>query len=204
MGDRVAVMRKAEMQQVAPPQELYDRPVNMFVAGFIGSPAMNMLEAKIDRLEGQLVVTFGSSTVVLDDAKLAKHARLASFVGREIVVGIRPEDLEDAALSDGDRPRLVARVTLREALGSEVLVHFTIDARQAMTDEMRELAEDVGDDRGASQFAAGATATAAALVGRFSPRTKVVEGDTVEVSVDPQALHFFDPTTGAAIYGQDA
>ena len=204
MGDRVAVMRKAELQQVAPPQELYDRPVNMFVAGFIGSPAMNMLEAKIDRLDGQLVVTFGSSTVVLNDAKLAKHARLASFVGREIVVGIRPEDLEDAALSDGDRPRLVARVTLREALGSEVLVHFTIDARQAMTDEMRELAEDVGDDRGASQFAAGATATAAALVGRFSPRTKVVEGDTVEVSVDPQALHFFDPTTGAAIYGQDA
>jgi len=204
MGDRVAVMRKAELQQVAPPQELYDRPVNMFVAGFIGSPAMNMLEAKIDRLDGQLVVTFGSSTVVLNDAKLAKHAPLASFVGREVVLGIRPEDLEDAALSDGDRPRLVARVTLREALGSEVLVHFTIDARQAMTDEMRELAEDVGDDRGASQFAAGATATAAALVGRFSPRTKVVEGDTVEVSVDPQALHFFDPTNGAAIYGQDA
>ena len=203
MGDRVAVMRKAELQQVAPPQELYDHPVNMFVAGFIGSPAMNMLEAKIDRRDGQLVVTFGSSTVVLDDATLAKHARLASFVGREVVLGIRPEDLEDAALSDGDRPRLVARVTLREALGSEVLVHFTIDARQAMTDEMRELAEDVGNDRGASQFAAGATATAAALVGRFSPRTTVVEGDTVEVSVDPQALHFFDPTNGAAIYGQD-
>ena len=75
MGDRVAVMRKAELQQVAPPQELYDHPVNMFVAGFIGSPAMNMLEAKIDRRDGQLVVTFGSSTVVLDDAKLAKHAR---------------------------------------------------------------------------------------------------------------------------------
>ena len=101
-----------------PPQELYDHPVNMFVAGFIGSPAMNMLEAKIDRRDGQLVVTFGSSTVVLNDAKFAKHARLASFVGREVVLGIRPEDLEDAALSDGDRPRLVARVTLREALGS--------------------------------------------------------------------------------------
>ena len=97
-----------------------------------------------------------------------------------------------------------ALFNVREALGAEVLAHFTIDARQAMTDEMRELAEDVGDDRGASQFAAGAPATAAALVGRFSPRTKVAEGDTVEVSVDPQALHFFDPTTGAAIYGQDA
>ena len=178
MGDRVAVMRKAELQQVAPPQELYDHPVNMFVAGFIGSPAMNMLEARIDRRDGQLVVVFGSTTIALDDAKLAKHAALTSFVGRDVVLGIRPEDLEDAALSDGDRPRLVAHVTLREALGAEVLAHFTIDARQAMTDEMRELAEDAGDDRSAKQFAAGHATTVAALVGRFSPRTKVVEGDT--------------------------
>ena len=205
MGDRVAVMRKAELQQVAPPQELYDHPVNMFVAGFIGSPAMNMLEARIDRRDGQLVVVFGSTTVALDDAKLAKHAALASFAGRDVVLGIRPEDLEDAALSDGDRPRLAARVTLREALGSEVLVHFTIDARQAMTDEMRELAEDVGDDRGAKPDSQpGHRRPSAALVGRFSPRTNVVEGDTVEVSIDQHALHFFDPDTGAAIYGEDA
>ena len=94
-------------------------------------------------------------------------------------------------------------MTLREALGAEVLAHFTIDARQAMTDEMRELAEDVGDDRSAKQFAAGQATTVAALVGRFSPRTKVVEGDTVEVSIDQHALHFFDPDTGAAIYGED-
>ena len=173
MGDRVAVMRKAELQQVAPPQELYDHPVNMFVAGFIGSPAMNMLEAQ-DRAARRS--SCRRDLRLVDRCSRRRKARastqrLASFVGREVVLGIRPEDLEDAALSDGDRPRLVARVTLREALGSEVLVHFTIDARQAMTDEMRELAEDVGDDRGPSQFAAGATATAAALVGRFSPRT---------------------------------
>jgi multiple sugar transport system ATP-binding protein len=201
MGDRVAVMRKAELQQVAPPQELYDHPVNMFVAGFIGSPAMNMLEAQIDRRDGQLIVVFGSTTIVLDDEKLAKHSALTSFVGRDVVLGIRPEDLEDASLSDGERPRLKANVTLREALGAEVLVHFTSDSRQAMTDEMRELAEDVGDDRGAKQFASDAPTKAAALVGRFSPRTRVAEGEDVEVSVDPHALHFFDPGTGSAIYG---
>jgi multiple sugar transport system ATP-binding protein len=200
MGDRVAVMRKAELQQVAPPQELYDHPVNMFVGGFIGSPAMNMLEARIERHDGGLVVVFGSTTVALDDEKVGRHGGLASFAGRDIVLGIRPEDLEDAALADRNRPLLAGRVTLREALGSEVLVHFTIDARQAMTDEMRELAEDVGDDRGASQIAARTPTTSAALVGRFSPRTSVVEGDTVEVSLDQRALHFFDPSTGAAIY----
>ena len=87
------------------------------------------------------------------------------------MLGIRPEDLEDASLADGDRPRLAAQVTLREALGAEVLAHFTIDARQAMTDEMRELAEDVGDDRGAKPVRRRGAARQAALVGRFSPRT---------------------------------
>ena len=203
MGDRVAVMRKAELQQVAPPQELYDHPVNMFVAGFIGSPAMNMLEAR-DRPARRSDSSWSSARRrSLSTTQSSRSTqRLASFVGRDVVLGIRPEDLEDAALSDGDRPRLVARVTLREALGSEVLVHFTIDARQAMTDEMRELAEDVGDDRGAKPVRSRRNRRpSAALVGRFSPRTNVVEGDTVEVSVDQQALHFFDPTTGAAIYG---
>ena len=97
MGDRVAVMRKAELQQAAPPQELYDHPVNMFVGGFIGSPAMNMLEARIERHDGGLVVVFGSTTVALDDEKVGRHGGLASFAGRDVVLGIRPEDLEDAA-----------------------------------------------------------------------------------------------------------
>jgi multiple sugar transport system ATP-binding protein len=203
MGDRVAVMRKAELQQVAPPQDLYDHPLNMFVAGFIGSPAMNMLEARIERRGGDFVVLLGESVIALDDATVARHADLASFVDRTVLVGIRPEDLEDAALSDSGQPRLPGRVTLREALGSEVLVHFTIAARQAMTDDMRDLAEDVGDDRAIRRAAAVAGPTVAALVGRFSPRTRVVEGDIVEVAVDQQALHFFDPDTGAAIYGED-
>jgi len=174
----------------------------MFVGGFIGSPAMNMLEARIEQRDGRLVVIVGESTLMLDDATAVRHADLASYAGRNVVLGVRPEDLEDAALSESDRPRLAGRVTLREALGAEVLVHFTIDARQAVTDEMREFAEDVGDDRATTQIAEGTGPSSAALVGRFSPRTRVLEGDTAEVSVDPTALHFFDPDTGAAIYSQ--
>ena len=181
MGDRVAVMRKGELQQVASPQELYDRPVNVFVAGFIGSPAMNMLVARVE-----------NSSVVLGETAVPA-AGLAAYDGRDVIVGVRPEDLEDAALADGDRPRLRAQVELRESLGSEVLVHFTSAARPAVTDETRELAEDAGEDRVAAED------RPARLVGRFSPRTLVVEGDSIEVAVDPTALHFFDPQTGLAI-----
>jgi len=118
------------------------------------------------------------------------------------VLGIRPEDLEDAAIAGrDDGARLRGRVELREALGSEVLVHFTVPARQAVTEDMRELAEDVGDDRVVGQLAGGEQPTSAVLVGRFSPRTRVVEGDTVDVAVDRRALHFFDPETGLAIRG---
>jgi multiple sugar transport system ATP-binding protein len=193
MGDRVAVMRKGELQQVAPPQELYDRPVNIFVAGFIGSPAMNMLEARVEARDGGVAVVLGDARLDLDG-----HPWLAPYDGRSVVLGIRPEDLEDAAIADRDGgARLRGRVELREALGSDVLVHFTVAARQAVTDDMRELAADVGDDRLVGHLAGGEQS--ATLVGRFSPRTRVVEGDTVEVSVDQRALHFFDPETGRAI-----
>src|SRR6266702_2097933 len=99
MGDRVAVMRKGEIQQVADPQALYDRPVNLFVGGFIGSPSMNMLEAKLERSDGSLLAAIGDQRVVLDDEALAAKPGLARYEGREIVLGIRPEDLEDAALA---------------------------------------------------------------------------------------------------------
>jgi multiple sugar transport system ATP-binding protein len=197
MGDRVAVMRKGELQQVAPPQELYDRPVNLFVAGFIGSPAMNMLEARVESRDGGVAAVLGDTRLDLDE-----HPWLAAYEGRSVVLGIRPEDLEDAAIAGDDGgARLNGRVELREALGSEVLVHFAVAARQAVTEDMRELAEDVGDDRVVVQLAGGEQPATATLVGRFSPRTRVVEGDVVEVSVDRRALHFFDPQTGLAIRG---
>ena len=198
MGDRVAVMRKGELQQVAPPQELYDSPVNMFVGSFIGSPAMNMLEARIERRDGGLVAVAGDATIALD-REIVTPA-LEEHAGREVVLGIRPEDLEDAAhAQDPDQPRLSGTVVLREALGAEVLVHFTIAAQAAVTDEMRELAEDAGDDRAVQRLSAGTRAASAMLVGRFNSRTRLLEGDRVEASVDPRALHFFDPRTGLAI-----
>jgi multiple sugar transport system ATP-binding protein len=114
------------------------------------------------------------------------------------VLGIRPESLEDAALDQGaSGPRLRGRAVLREALGAEVLVHFTVDARQAVTSEVRELAEDVGDDRALELLGSGAPR--ATLVGRFSPRTRIREGDPLEAAVDLHALHFFDPESGRAI-----
>ncbi len=192
MGDRVAVMRKGELQQVAPPQELYDRPTNIFVAGFIGSPAMNMLEAEVERGPTGTTLVLGDTRLELDDR------RLGSYAGRTVVVGVRPEDLEDAAEVNGAAGRrLRGRVELREALGAEVLVHFTVAARQAVTEHVRELAEDVGDDR-VDQLVE-APQPEATLVGRFHPRMAAVAGDTIEVCVDLRALHLFDRNTGLAI-----
>jgi len=200
MGDRVAVMRRGELQQVAPPEELYHRPLNVFVGGFIGSPAMNMLEATMERRNGVRELVLGEARIELDEQVLAARPALASYENRPIVLGIRPESLEDAAFVGDEDPRLRGRAELREALGSEVLVHFSVDARPAVTDDVRELAEDVGDDRALAQLATGAPATTT-LVGRFDPHTRVREGDTIEVAVDVSALHFFDADTGLAIHG---
>jgi multiple sugar transport system ATP-binding protein len=195
MGDRVAVMRKGELQQVAPPQELYDRPLNLFVGGFIGSPAMNLVDATLERANGDLTAVAGSQRVALGDETLSARPALRDYEGRRVILGIRPEDLEDAELEPGgDGRRLSGEVVLREALGAEVMVHFSVDARLAETDETRELARDVGADETA------ADRDSTTLVGRFGARTRVREGQPVKVAVDTRALHFFDPETGTGIY----
>jgi multiple sugar transport system ATP-binding protein len=183
---------------VAPPEELYQHPRNVFVAGFIGSPAMNMLEAVVVREHGSTRLVAGEISLELSERTLAAHSGLQTYEGRPIVLGIRPEALGDAELSgDGDQPRLRGQAELREALGSEVLMHFSVQARAAVTDEVRELAEDVGDDRVVEQLGSQERTT---LVGRFGPQTRIREGDTVEVAIDEAALHFFDPSTGGAIH----
>jgi multiple sugar transport system ATP-binding protein len=199
MGDRVAVMRKGELQQVDEPQTLYEQPVNLFVGGFIGSPAMNMIEATLSRRNGGYVVSAGSSTLALDDETLEAHPDLPSYDGRDVIVGIRPEHLEDASLTP-DTPedrRLRGPVVLREALGSEIMVHFEIDAKAAMTEHMRELAEDT-DAVAVSEMTKEQARTT--IVGRFGARSDVREGQTAEVAVDTRSLHFFDPETGLGIY----
>jgi multiple sugar transport system ATP-binding protein len=199
MGDRVAVMRKGELQQVADPQELYDRPLNLFVGGFIGSPAMNMVEATLERANGGLSAGLGAQRIGLGEETLSVRPALKAFEGRRVILGIRPEDLEDAALESdatGDH-RLHGKVELREALGSEIMVHFTVDAPPALTDDVRELAQDAGDER-AAQLEEGVRETT--MVGRFGARSKVKEGEDADVVVDTRALHFFDPDTGLGIY----
>ena len=199
MGHRVAVMRKGELQQVADPIELYNRPLNMFVGGFIGSPAMNMLDARVERRNGSFEIVVGDVRIPLDETKVAQHPGLSAYKGGRIVLGIRPESLEDAALAgEGNGPRLRGQAELREALGSEMLMHFTIAASPAVTNEVRELAEDVGDDRALGQLAEGPSARAS-LVGRFSPQTQIREGESIEVAVDARALHFFDVDSGLAV-----
>jgi multiple sugar transport system ATP-binding protein len=199
MGDRVAVMRRGELQQVAPPQELYDRPLNLFVGGFIGSPAMNLLEATLEGANGGMAVALGSQKLRLDDDCLGARPGLKDYEGQTVVVGVRPEQLEDAAIARDipeDR-RLRGEVELREALGSELMVHFKLDARPAMTEEVRELAEDAGTT---AEELAGGDERHSVVVGRFSPDSKVREGESAEVAVDTRALHFFDTQTGTAIY----
>jgi multiple sugar transport system ATP-binding protein len=202
MGDRVAVLRKGILQQVAPPEELYHRPRNMFVAGFIGSPAMNMLEATVSRENGATSIAAGEMLIELSEKKLAAHPALLAYEGRTIILGIRPEGLSDAALPGGEgRPRFGGRVELREALGPEVLMYFSVRARAAVTDEVRELAQDAGDDRVIEHLGSLERTT---LVGRFSPQSRIREGDTIEVAIDEDTLHFFDPSTGSAIYDKAA
>jgi multiple sugar transport system ATP-binding protein len=199
MGDRVAVMRKGELLQVASPQELYDHPVNLFVGGFIGSPAMNLLEASLERSNGELRAVIGDQQITLDPELLSARPGLRRFEGRKVILGVRPEDLEDAALAT-DVPasrRLRGRVELREALGSEVLAHFTINARQAVTEDVRELAADVeAPTAGLEDPERGE----ASLVGKFGARSHVREDETAEIAVDTRNLHFFDLETSLGIY----
>jgi len=199
MGDRVAVMRKGVLQQVAPPQELYDYPVNLFVGGFIGSPAMNLFEATLERSDGRLVVAAGDQRFTVSDELLQARDRLRAYEGRPVIVGVRPENLEDASLVD-DAPedaRLRGRVELTEALGAELMVHFTVGARPAITEDVKELAHDVGETVSEEDV------SETTVVARFDPHSRAREGEPIEAVVDTRSLHFFDPETGAGIYSDE-
>jgi multiple sugar transport system ATP-binding protein len=205
MGDRVAVMRKGELQQVAPPQELYERPVNLFVGGFIGSPAMNLVEGSVERTNGKLAVQVGEHELALTDELIAYRPALQAYVGRKLVVGVRPENLEDAAL-EPDHPedqRMRGVVVLREPLGSEIVAHFTVSAPPALTEDVRDLARDVGQETSVRAVAAEEPGETV-MVGRFGPRSRIKNGETVDVAVETGALHFFDLDSGLGIYSHAA
>ncbi|WP_217914503.1 ABC transporter ATP-binding protein [Miltoncostaea marina] len=201
MGDRVAVMRKGRLQQVDSPQEVYDHPVNIFVAGFIGSPAMNLLEARLEADGDGAVAVLGEQRLVLGRGLLEARPGIRAHAGRRVILGIRPEDMEDAALKadwPADR-RLRGSVELREALGSEIHAHVRLPgARAAETEQVAELAADAGGDGGAP-IMEGAEGTL--VVARVNPRSGVREGDATELAIDTDRVHVFDPESGAAVYG---
>jgi multiple sugar transport system ATP-binding protein len=201
MGDRVAVIRKGVLQQVDSPQFLYDHPNNLFVAGFIGSPAMNIVEATLARSNGSMTVEFGGHRLAVPDEVIRGRPDLKGFEGKSVIVGIRPEDIEDATLV-ADAPadhRIESGVFLREALGADVLIHFTIKAPAVVTEDTKELASDVGDEA----LEAAAVAGESEFLARLNPRTDAAQGEAIELVVDVHRLHFFDPETGAGIYGGD-
>ncbi len=186
MGDRVAVLKAGYLQQVDTPQKLYDKPDNVFVAAFIGSPSMNLYEATIDIGEGGGVVHLGSQTLTIGDEVFAARPALKGHAGN-VIVGIRPEDFEDAAMVPGDTSgkQLRSTVNLIEALGSELMVHFNIDARTV----------DSGDPDAAEEPDSKSNA-----VGRFNPRSTVRMREDVTIAVTTERMHFFDPDTHLAIW----
>jgi multiple sugar transport system ATP-binding protein len=199
MGDRVAVLKLGVLQQVESPQALYRRPRNLFVAGFIGSPAMNMVEGTVQRSNGSLTVEFGGNRLNIDEGAAAERPALASYDGRKVIVGVRPEDMEDAALTP-DAPadrRMKTVVDLREDMGSEVLIHFSLDAPPVLTEDTKELAA----DRGEVVEELEQLVTRAPWIARFDADTRAAEADAIEVLVDTKHMHFFDPETGESIWG---
>jgi multiple sugar transport system ATP-binding protein len=201
MGDRVAVIRKGVLQQVDAPQYLYDHPNNLFVAGFIGSPAMNMVEADLARSNGSLAIEFGGFSLEVPQDVLANRPALKAYEGRPVVVGIRPEDMEDASLvSDAPTSRRIrSNVILREALGADVLVHFGVKARPVITEDTKELATDVGAEL-VEAVERGAEQGDWIFLARLNPRTEAQTGKPIELVVDTNRLHFFDPDSGHGIY----
>jgi multiple sugar transport system ATP-binding protein len=199
MGNRVAVMRNGRLQQFAPPQEIYARPTNVFVGGFIGSPSMNFLEGTLQRSNGDVNVLLGDQQLALDPSILEQRPRLGAYEGGRVIVGIRPESIHDAALVPQAQPdhQLHGTVELREALGPELFIHFTAPRVDAADTEL------IADlPRDTSTVGTGAD-SGAMLVARFGAHSTVREGGAVDAVVDTGDLHFFDPETGLGIYGPD-
>jgi multiple sugar transport system ATP-binding protein len=202
MGDRVAVMRSGLLQQVDTPQVLYEEPRNLFVAEFIGSPAMNLVLADLARENGGLCAQFGEHRLRLADTTEARHPGLARFEGRAVVLGIRPEDIADASLL-GEAPadrRLSVVCDIREDMGSEVYVHFNIAARPVATKEVLEAhAVDATEDVETRVAAEQARGSGVQFVARLERTTGAREREKLELAVDVERLHFFDPESGLGV-----
>jgi multiple sugar transport system ATP-binding protein len=191
MGDRVAVMSKGRLQQVDAPQRLYDRPENLFVAGFIGTPPMNLIEGTAS-VNGGVSVDLGGNKLPIADEALANYPRLREYDGRKVIVGLRAGDLHPGR-EHAELPKIHARVELVESLGGESMAYFRVDARQIKSEVAVEEQELESTD------AASVVGSRPNLVASFPPHVQLKLGDDVAVSVDTKNLHFFDEASGAPL-----
>jgi multiple sugar transport system ATP-binding protein len=200
LGDRVAVLRAVSarapynLQQVGPPTELFDSPDNLFVAGFIGSPAMNLTYGHLESGEGDDVwAVLPRTRLLVSPSALEKHPGIENWMEKEIVIGLRPNNLEAASVVGHDPNRtLEAPVEVTEMLGADTYIHFTVDNRPVVTPDIEELLADSGQD-------ASSLGETTNFIARVSPDVRVKHGDTVSLTVDCDKLLFFDPASGSRI-----
>jgi multiple sugar transport system ATP-binding protein len=199
LGDRVAVLRPVSaarpynLQQVGPPTELFDHPNNLFVAGFIGSPAMNLIYGHLESIGGQIWAKTPNYSLLVDPKALANHPGVENHMNEELVIGVRPNSMEAATVKGPDPDRTIkAKVEVTEMLGAETYVHFHIDRPPVMTPDLEELLADSGQD-------AASLGDTTNLIARVSPDAPVKRGDEIDLVVDCAKLHFFDPKTGMRI-----
>ncbi|HSO05464.1 MAG TPA: sn-glycerol-3-phosphate ABC transporter ATP-binding protein UgpC [Candidatus Limnocylindrales bacterium] len=194
MGDRMAVMKAGILNQLGTPSECYDSPNNIFVAQFVGSPPMNLVTATVVGSGDALALQVGDVTLTLPASLLDAKPALRSFLGKKVVMGVRSEDMEDSSIKQGpEDQRLKGTITLTEALGSEIVVHFSFDAERVETADTKLLAKETGEQE------LHTLGTGVKWVASFAPRSRVRNGDTVDISVDMERIHLFDPETSEAI-----
>ena len=191
MGDRVAVIRKGELQQIDTPREIYLKPKNIFVAGFIGSPSMNFVYANVGVNKSSIQLNFGNDQIEYKGEKLGE---LKTFENKEIVMGIRPEAFEDGNYANPTEfsESIKVSVSLLEQLGSDSYIHFYKDIKPVQTEAIEEILADEGED-------ISVLGDNTKFIARINPNSTVVEGKEIELKIDPSKLHFFDPETGDAI-----
>ena len=190
MGDRVAVIRKGVLQQIDTPREIYLYPKNIFVAGFIGSPAMNFVYADIKTSAKGTTLIFGNDKILAKDAPEA----LKEYEGKEIVLGIRPEAFEDSVYANKKEftEEINIDVSLLEQLGSDTYIHFFKDIKPVQTEAIEEILADEGED-------ISVLGTQTKFIARINPNATIEEGQNINLAIDPTKLHYFDPETGMAI-----
>ena len=197
LGHRVCVLRDGMLQQVDTPQNLYDHPVNLFVGGFIGSPSMNIVKARVISGDDGMAVTFAGYRLPLPDEVVRATSGIEAYVGRDVILGIRPSDFEDASLADESWPKMPVVTHVTEALGSDIHVIFAIDAPPVEHKDLADLVSEQEEEGSAIPLHAGKSLWTA----RVNARSPVRAGDRIELGVDTGHLHFFDPDSGLAIGG---